>query len=310
MKVRSSPRACRRRDELVVLAGVPRHLEGVVQEGRVEPRVVGRFLEDLQHAEGLLVRRDDRGEEREVVGEVGGRDRPGLAGAAEPGGRSAPAGPAAAAAAWKTCRRTSLWHCRPPRLGVEADLVEVDLAGDLEEPLRGAQPDRAGRGVDGREGAVEELLVELGGRQVRAGQLGRGLERLFDRTAVAVFVFGHPGRVGTHLLSSQISNCSESYFWVAGAGKAGRTGHRDACGRGGRRETELINSSAEISGEWGFRAESREAFDAEPPYSGTILLFFIDPEQSIYLIHCCILADHGPHQFREGHPAQLDAALQ
>ena len=44
-------------DELVVLAGVPGHLEGVVQEGRVEPRVVGRVLEHLQNADRLLVRR-------------------------------------------------------------------------------------------------------------------------------------------------------------------------------------------------------------------------------------------------------------
>ena len=47
-------------------------------------------LEDLQDAERLLVRRDDRREEREVVGEVGGRDGAGLAGRRGPGGRSAP----------------------------------------------------------------------------------------------------------------------------------------------------------------------------------------------------------------------------
>ena len=52
------------RDVMVILARVPRHLEGVVQEGRVEPRVVGRVLEDLEDAQGLLVGRDDRREGR------------------------------------------------------------------------------------------------------------------------------------------------------------------------------------------------------------------------------------------------------
>src|SRR5262249_56801846 len=54
---------------------------------------------------------------------------------------------------------------------LQPDFFQVLLAGDLEEALGGPQPDGPGRGVDCGEGAVEELLVELGWRQVRAGEL-------------------------------------------------------------------------------------------------------------------------------------------
>src|SRR5205823_3224908 len=79
---------------------------------------------------------------------------------------------------------------------LQPDLVQVDLAGDLEEPLRGAEPDGPGRGVDGLEGDVEELLVELGRRQVGPGEFGRALERLFDLAAVPGPLLGAGGRGG------------------------------------------------------------------------------------------------------------------
>src|SRR5262249_32446256 len=78
-----------------------------------------------------------------------------------------------------------------PRL--QPNFVEVDLAGDLEEPLRGAQPDGPGRGIDGREGAVEELLVELGRGEGRAGRFAGRLARFLDVGVVPILVVGRPG---------------------------------------------------------------------------------------------------------------------
>ena len=181
--------------ELVVLAGVPGHLERVVQIGRVHPRVVRGVLEDLQNAQRLLVGCQDGREEDEVIGEVGGRDRAGFAGAG---------GHAAVRFQQNRSRRCGLEYL-PQHLvvalpaaaaSVQPDLVDVFLTRQLEEPLRGPQPDGAGGGVDCLERAVEELLVEFGRRERGAGQFPGGLERVLDLPGVPGSGVVAPARAG------------------------------------------------------------------------------------------------------------------
>ncbi len=163
----------------VVLAGVPGHLERVVQEGGVHPRVVARVLKDFQNAQRLLFGRDDRREECEVVSEVRGRYWPGFAAGGSATGRWVSAGSAAGASTGKLAAALRCGTGRPPRRSSSPTLSKFFLTGELEEALRSPQPDRSGRRVDGGQCAVKELLVELGRRKCGAGQLSAGFECVF-----------------------------------------------------------------------------------------------------------------------------------
>ena len=59
---------------------------------------------------------------------------------------------------------------------VQADAVEIQLALELEEALRRSEPDGPGRGLDAGDDLGEELLIEIGRRDVRARRAGRHLQ--------------------------------------------------------------------------------------------------------------------------------------
>ena len=140
------------------------------------------------------------GAKGEMLGEVRGRDRARFAAARrEPAVRLQDDGPRRGRL--KDLPQDLIVALPAAALAIETDLVEVGLARDLKEPLRGAQPNRAGGRIDRRERAVQELFVELGWRKVRAGQLGRRLECFLNLATVSVLFFRRPGRVGAHGLS-------------------------------------------------------------------------------------------------------------